>query len=159
MIWRTTGPARTSRRSTRTSSAQPIHRGDELPARRLLKGGNDEVVIRLVAPEDLAFIRSVQDRIETAGQLGPVTSDDDQEQQSMGDEYSSPRQSRAGINLGSGANAGRWPYRLTVYRIAQSRLRDELATGLGGGSAAWVALRETMAGCSLSTEESASLLK
>ncbi|MDQ2784399.1 MAG: hypothetical protein M3Y58_05295 [Chloroflexota bacterium] len=59
----------------------------------------------------------------------------------------------------SEANAGRGVYRLTVHRIAHARLRDELATGLCGTVAAWVALRETTANCSLTTPEAALLLR
>ena len=55
-------------------------------------------------------------------------------------------------------DARRRPYRLTVYRIAQDRLRDELAIGLTRSLAAWIALRETGACCSLTPRESAHLL-
>lgn len=63
------------------------------------------------------------------------------------------------MTTASVTDPGRWLYRRTVHRIAHARLRDELASGLCGTVAAWVALRETTANCSLTTIESALLLR
>ncbi len=77
----------------------------------------------------------------------------------MSDEHSLLHRDTGDMATTSGADAGRWLYRLTVHRIAHARLRDELASSLCGTVAAWVALRETTATCSLTTTESALLLR
>ena len=77
----------------------------------------------------------------------------------MSDEYSLRHRDAVDMTTASGPDTGRWLYRRTVHRIAHARLRDELASGLCGTVAAWVALRATTANCSLTTTESALLLR
>ncbi|MGI8687118.1 MAG: hypothetical protein ACR2M3_00925 [Thermomicrobiales bacterium] len=77
----------------------------------------------------------------------------------MSDEHSLLHRDMGDMTTASGTDAGRRSYRSTVHRIAHARLRDELATGLCGTVAAWVALRETTANCALTTTESALLLR
>lgn len=77
----------------------------------------------------------------------------------MSEEHSLLRRDTGDTTTTSGTDAGRRSYRRTVHRIAHARLHDELASGLCGTVAAWVALRETTANCSLTTTESALLLR
>lgn len=77
----------------------------------------------------------------------------------MSDEHSLYYRDTVDMTTASGADAGRRVYRRTVHCIAHAHLRDELASGLCGTVAAWVALRETTANCSLTTTESALLLR
>ncbi|MHB8645110.1 MAG: hypothetical protein ACYDAR_04895 [Thermomicrobiales bacterium] len=75
----------------------------------------------------------------------------------MSDEQANDLQEQREMGMESEANERRRRYRLTVHRIAHARLRDELAIGLSGRLATWIALRETTAHCSLSRSESACL--
>lgn len=77
----------------------------------------------------------------------------------MSDEHSLLHRDTGDMTTASGTDMGRKSYRRTVHRIAHARLRDELASGSCGTVAAWVALRETTANCSVTTTESALLLR
>jgi hypothetical protein len=76
----------------------------------------------------------------------------------MDDEESNHEREAVTTGVASWTDETRRRYRLTIYRIAHARLRDELERGMPGTLAVWVALRETTAYCSLSQAEAVRLL-